>query len=57
MNLKVHSIDGKGKLENEVIWVDVVEAVDEVFRFFPISYHRVYVACCYFWPPIGQLSD
>jgi hypothetical protein len=30
MNLKVHSINGKGKLENEVIWVDVVEAVDDL---------------------------
>ena len=33
MNLKVHSIDGKGKLENEVIWIDVVEAVDDLSNF------------------------
>jgi hypothetical protein len=33
MNLKVHSIDGKGKLENEVIWVDVVKAVDDLSNY------------------------
>ena len=33
MNLKVHSIDGKGKLENEVIWIDVVEAVDDLSNY------------------------
>jgi hypothetical protein len=27
-----------------------------VFRFFPIPYHRVLVACSYFWPSIGHLE-
>ena len=27
-----------------------------VFPFFPIPYHRVYVASCFFWPRIGHLE-
>ncbi len=27
-----------------------------VFRFVPIPYHSIYVACCYFCPRIGQLQ-
>ncbi len=28
-----------------------------VFPFFPIPYHRVYVASCFFWPRIGHLES
>ena len=28
-----------------------------VFTSFPISYHRIYVVCCYFWSRIGQLES
>src|SRR6266849_7096920 len=27
-----------------------------VFPFFPVPYHRVYVASCFFWPRIGHLE-
>src|SRR6266404_1629105 len=27
-----------------------------VFPFFPIPYHRVHVASCFFWPRIGHLE-
>jgi hypothetical protein len=35
MKLKIHSVDNKGELENEVIWIDVLEDISD------LSYYMV----------------